>query len=614
MDSTNDSVRSKASADDDVQSISRSSRDTPQDEAETLPSSEDAGGMERHRNMMLASLLEDYYRSRALEFLNATNPDQRYTRQSQEVEAVTSQLFGQASQVLSSSGLIPSRATSDGARGIRRQYLSGLEGLVAGSQTSNILDSIGELVAQTSQLNLAAHPTNDLQLSLHQPPPPSSHSHYRSTFREDRLLGKGGFGKVYQCYNLLDQKTYAVKKIILPPKLVKSVSEGSHDDLQHVLREVKAMAMLDHPNIVRYHATWFEKPQQLREALSGLESSMSQIRRRPQRLLLDSHAFTRDMEQGSSISGGIVFEEDTPSHPSAITGLDGQNPVDRGWSEDDGSDSGVPETTSASESDIFAGGETDSDDSAPRHTTREAHVCALFIQMSMYPMTLAQFLSPPSSSAAGLRHCFHLAPTLRLMLSIHDGLQYVHSKGLIHRDIKPGNIFLSSPSTTFEGGSCDVSCRLCTESNQETPSGPTWLNPRIGDFGLVHQVAQGEVPATPQNSPDPKNDAGTAYYQPPRKSEKKDEKIDIFALGVVLVEMMCRCNTAMERVDMLKGLQRGQLPPTLRGNMRDEGHDSETADRVLELMSSMLDEDPEKRWSAERVRESLLDLLGRCRG
>lgn len=270
MDSTNDSARSKASTDDDAQSISRSSREQLQDEAEVPLGSDDAVGMESHRNMMLASLLEDYYRSRALEFLNATNPGQRYTRQSQEVEAVTSQLFDQASQVLSSSGLIPSRATSDESRRIRRQYLSGLDSLVAGSQPSNILDSIDELVAQTSQLNLAAHPASDLQLTLHQPPPPPPHSHYRSTFREDRLLGKGGFGKVYQCHNLLDQKTYAVKKVILPPKLVKSVSDGNHEDLQHVLREVKAMAMLDHPNIVRYHATWFEKPQQLPEILGGL--------------------------------------------------------------------------------------------------------------------------------------------------------------------------------------------------------------------------------------------------------------------------------------------------------------------------------------------------------
>ncbi len=270
MDSADDSTRSKDSSNDDVQSISRSSRKQSQDQGETPPDHDDAVGMERHRNMMLASLLEDYYRSRALEFLNATDPGQSYTRQSQEVEAIASRLFGQAGQALSSRGLLSSRATSNASQKIRRQYLSGLDSLVAGSQSVNILDSMRDLVGQASQLNLAAPPDNDHQLTLRHPLPPPHQSHYKSSFREDRLLGRGGFGKVYQCYNLLDQKTYAVKKIVLPGKRVKCFSDGRHDDLGDVLREVKAMAVLDHPNIVRYHATWVEEPQQFPELLGDL--------------------------------------------------------------------------------------------------------------------------------------------------------------------------------------------------------------------------------------------------------------------------------------------------------------------------------------------------------
>ncbi|KAI1756289.1 kinase-like protein [Xylaria castorea] len=609
MDSTDGSTRTKSSTDDDVQSISRSSREQLPDQEETLPGPEDAVSMERHRNMMLASLLEDYYRSRALEFLNTTNPGQRYDRQSQEVEAVTRQLFSQASQVLSSSGLLSSRATSDESQRIRRQYLSGLDSLVAGSQAHSILDSMGDLVTQTSQLNLAAHSANSLQLALRQPLPPPPHSHYRSSFREDRLLGKGGFGKVYQCYNQLDQKTYAVKKIVLPPTLVKSVSDGRHEDLQHILREVKAMAVLDHPNIVRYHATWFEIPQQLPELLSGIENTNSQIRRAPQQLLLDSQAFGQDNEQESSISGGIIFGEDTASHLSANINAHDLEPTNRGWSEDVSMGLSVDDTASGSETDLFTGGETDSNGSSPPQDVLETSVCALYIQMSLYPMTLAQFISPPSSSKTELRHCFHLAPTLRLVLCIHEGLMYIHSKSLIHRDIKPGNIFLSDPTESFEGGYCDLSCGSCAEPKREMSASRGWLNPRIGDFGLVHQLAQGEVPTSSQSSADSKDNAGTAYYQPPRKSERKDEKIDIFALGVVLVEMLYRCNTAMQRADMLNGLQRGELPSELQQSIQAEGHDSETTDKVIQLVSSMVEEDPEKRWSGSKVREALRDLV-----
>jgi len=106
--------------------------------------------------------------------------------------------------------------------------------------------------------------------------------------------------------------------------------------------------------------------------------------------------------------------------------------------------------------------------------------------------------------------------------------------------------------------------------------------------------------------------AGTAYYQPPRKSEVKDEKIDIFALGVVFIEMLCRCDTAMERISMLKDLQSGKISPEIRRNIRAEGHDPGIEDQVIRLLLAMINEDPEQRWSGSQVREALRDLLSKC--
>lgn len=340
---------------------------------------------------------------------------------------------------------------------------------------------------------------------------------------------------------------------------------------------------------------------------------MEQISRHARPLLLDSQAATEiSDDQSLSVSGGIVFGEDTLSHMSAIVDGDGPNPIDRGWSEDASVGLDAIDTSSASESNLFVGGETASDDASPNQIASDTNVHALYIQMSMYPMTLAQFISPSSSSKPGLRHCFHLAPTLRLALCILEGLRYIHSKGYIHRDIKPGNIFLSSVES-LESGCFDASCRPCAESDEGQTSNPRWLNPRIGDFGLVHQLAQGDVSSSPQSPESLQNEAGTRYYQPPQQGEKKDEKIDIFALGVVLVEMLCRCGTAMERVDLLRGLQAGALPLELHRNILDEGHDPETADKVVALLSSMIEGESEKRWSGAKVHEALQELLGRCR-
>ncbi|KAI1327194.1 kinase-like protein [Xylariaceae sp. FL0255] len=604
MESTSDGTSN------DVQNISR--------EEPILPGPQDAS-LERHRNMMLASLLEDYYKTRAMEFLNNSNPGENYTRTSPEVQDLARRLFEQAGQVLSSNNWIPSVAISDDSQSLRTQYLAGLDRL-AGSQTMDIVNSMRNIAL--------SHPTNDLQLATR--PPPAPRSHYAATFREDCLLGRGGFGKVYKCYNFLDQKTYAVKKIVLPRKLVKSLCDKKHEDLHEILVEVKAMAMLEHPNIVRYHATWFEEEPD--NALVVSSNAVNQSRRTrhplgPRRLLINSPddesessdeevsltssdggiVFENDTEGGHEVSapfsdGGIVFAEDTVENPNAA------EPSNRGRSEDgDASDLSITDGSSSSQSEGLAGADHEKE-SPP----------ALYIQMSMYPMTLRQFIKPRADDDTGLRHCFHLVPTLRLLLPILDGLQYIHAKGLIHRDIKPGNLFLSLPlESTIDKGSCDLSCKLCADSEKgEARSPSVLLNPRIGDFGLVHQLAHGEVPETRGSPSSSSKEVGTPFYLPPRKSgkdkEKKDEKIDIFALGVVFLEMLCRFETAMERVEMRTDLEKGKIPQNLKKMMIEEGHDNETVQDVMELASAMVELESEKRWSGNQVRIAMESLLSKC--
>ncbi|CAM9274295.1 unnamed protein product, partial [Phaeothamnion confervicola] len=80
-----------------------------------------------------------------------------------------------------------------------------------------------------------------------------SNQRYASEFAEGGKLGKGGFGTVYRCTNLLDGHEYAIKKI----RLSSDPRQGS--ELDKVLREVKILALLDHPNVVRYYQAWLEQ-------------------------------------------------------------------------------------------------------------------------------------------------------------------------------------------------------------------------------------------------------------------------------------------------------------------------------------------------------------------
>ncbi|KAI1455466.1 kinase-like protein [Annulohypoxylon moriforme] len=592
----------------DTHSISSSGRSKSISESRDFSSKD---SVEDHRNMMIASLLEDYIRTRAAEVLNAAHPGKNYTRQSPEIQPLARQLFTEASHKLSSNGIMAEFAASDGGVGTRRQYLSAVDSLVANSQTltSNISNPMRGLISQTSELALVPHPAKlNLQLEPQK-------SHYQSSFRELALLGKGGFGKVYRCFNPLDQKTYAVKKIQLSPKLGRRFRDGRLEELQHILREVQALATLDHPNIVRYHATWLEDPHQVPSPLL-IDSHDSGARPHSsphQQLLLSNHPFSQDTEDEPepSMSGGVVFERDTLSLANDEGSVNQLQWFEKATS----SQSAVESPSLSSTSDIFTDGKNHLERSIRNHQTFDATGHILYIQMSLYPMTLAQYISFSSDESNAPKHCFHLLPSLRLLHSIHSGLRYIHSKGFLHRDIKPGNIFLSLTEEESQGGCCSLLCDSCEKKRGNMS--PRWVNARIGDFGLVAQLARGELPLSPYEDDDDastsnKRPVGTTNYRPPPFKGADDEKVDIFALGVVFVEMICRCSTAMERADMFKGLQLGRVPSSLEESLESEGHPAKVVDEVVSLAKAMVDPDPCTRWSSPQVDKAIERILSRC--
>ncbi|XP_075221810.1 pancreatic eIF-2alpha kinase isoform X2 [Lycorma delicatula] len=76
-------------------------------------------------------------------------------------------------------------------------------------------------------------------------------SRYLTDFDQVHCLGKGGFGIVFEAKNKIDDCHYAVKRIPLPNR---------QESRERVMREVKALAKLDHKNIVRYFNAWLECP------------------------------------------------------------------------------------------------------------------------------------------------------------------------------------------------------------------------------------------------------------------------------------------------------------------------------------------------------------------
>jgi serine/threonine protein kinase len=69
-------------------------------------------------------------------------------------------------------------------------------------------------------------------------------------FQASCVLGRGDFGKVYKVQHQIDGQHYALKKM--------HFHQDNQSDIEYCLNEIQVLARLQHPNIVRYHCSFFE--------------------------------------------------------------------------------------------------------------------------------------------------------------------------------------------------------------------------------------------------------------------------------------------------------------------------------------------------------------------
>ncbi|MBV8759151.1 MAG: serine/threonine protein kinase [Deltaproteobacteria bacterium] len=123
---------------------------------------------------------------------------------------------------------------------------------------------------------------------------------------------------------------------------------------------------------------------------------------------------------------------------------------------------------------------------------------------------------------------------VELMRQILSGLAHAHEQGIVHRDIKPGNIMV-------------------------TPKAPLGLHVRLLDFGLA-RIAEGSSSISDGVA------VGTPSYMAPEqcRGEPVDVTVDIYACGIVLFEMLTggKPLTSNDPITTIK-MQMEQAPPRL---------------------------------------------------
>uniref|UniRef100_A0AAY4CI97 eIF-2-alpha kinase GCN2 n=1 Tax=Denticeps clupeoides TaxID=299321 RepID=A0AAY4CI97_9TELE len=355
-------------------------------------------------------------------------------------------------------------------------------------------------------------------------------SRYYNEFEELQLLGKGAFGAVIKVQNKLDGCYYAVKRIQVNP---------TSRQFRRIKGEVTLLSRLNHENIVRYYNAWIERHEIPTTGVSSSDSSEPQSSpgRTPQ------HQFPHPRLNDLGLPDNI---EDNAPPPALTSSVEWSTSIERSSSakcsgqdssdEDDDEEGDVfcPSflpSNSDSDSDVIFDIEDGSRDSFSNvskwHCCYTQGVCNVPLQMEYCEKSTLR-----DTIDQGLYlDCSRL---WRLFREILDGLAYIHEQGMIHRDLKPVNIFLDSQDHV-----------------------------KIGDFGLAtdHPANSGSGLIL---KPDPTGNltgmVGTALYVSPEVQGNTratyNQKVDLFSLGIILFEMSYRpMTTNSERINVLTHLR-----------------------------------------------------------
>ncbi|XP_028941276.1 eukaryotic translation initiation factor 2-alpha kinase 1, partial [Antrostomus carolinensis] len=408
-------------------------------------------------------------------------------------------------------------------------------------------------------------------------------SRYLNEFDEIARLGKGGYGEVYKVRNKLDGQFYAIKKI--------NIKKATRRDCMKVLREVKVLAGLQHPNIVGYHTAWMEQVQTVRP--KGKYSILYKTIMELQPLSLEEessndHCRIQSVESSSSIIfADVTSQEKKSCDNNSLRNLDSESARNMDVRNDFTSSSSEEcmkpnkcelsvELQEDSVSSVSSRSTDVKNDSAwGRHSSlgqdastgnkscteesskNDVALCGEFeveyclmlhIQMQLCEISLWDWIvdrnkrcNERTEETSNPYHLVDVRWTMKIFQELLEGVCYIHSMGVMHRDIKPRNIFLYGSDHCVKIGDFGLACKdlLWDHADQ-------WFKGEKIN-GLTHTSG-----------------VGTCLYASPEQLQGShyDFKSDMYSMGVILLELFQPFGTEMERTEVLTHLRKGQIPHT----------------------------------------------------
>ncbi|XP_046709856.1 LOW QUALITY PROTEIN: eukaryotic translation initiation factor 2-alpha kinase 1-like [Silurus meridionalis] len=298
-------------------------------------------------------------------------------------------------------------------------------------------------------------------------------SRYLSEFDEISPLGRGTYGKVFKVKNKLDGQDYSVKKI-----LIKNVTK--YDFMKIHLPLCLLYQLLNH-----HH-----RQKEL-------------LRRAP----VDPSSFLKTLTVQQTLSDNKRAE------------LLGETCPALQWE----SSTVLDESYADMSSQLCA----------ENHSKDVQYHLMLYIQMQLCERSLKDWIQERNATQ---KLDLSTGSFLPVLLTL-EGVEYIHSRGIMHRDLKPRNIFLHGHECLVKIGDFSLSCTdIVMNENEELSSHTTGV--------------------------------GTIVYASPEQLQGShyDSKSDMYSVGVIAVELFQSFGTEMERVQTLRDLRKGMVPDDLYKN------------------------------------------------